>query len=248
MPIDRGELRQRGGDDRRPVHRYAVGSDGNWTASTCTGLYIETNYYFAVAATDAGGNRGALIATPMSASCGCMSNCCAARFNVTQIPSSSGTNEQFGRNVSGEGDLNGDGFSDILVGTSAAGRAYLFFGNGSFSATAPSVTFTGSAANFGLGVAQIGDIDNDGLPDLAIADPLTTLRVFIYKGRAIWPMMLTDADADYVITTDASYAASGFGLSLAGIGDFTGDGVNDLAIGARGFAGGVGRVVIVPGR
>src|SRR5438045_1600312 len=61
-------------------------------------------------------------------------------------------------------------------------------------------------------------------------------------------MTLTDAQADFVISTDSTYTSSLFGYSLARIGDFTGDGVDDLAIGVRAYNGSVGRIVIIPGK
>ena len=73
-----------------------------------------------------------------------------------------------------------------------------FFGSQTFGVTAPAVTFTGSTTGFGFTVAQIGDIDNDGLPDIAISDSTVGEKVYIYKGRSSWPMNLTDAQADYV--------------------------------------------------
>jgi hypothetical protein len=112
----------------------------------------------------------------------------------------------------------------------------------------PAVVFSGSTTGFGYAVAQIGDIDNDGLGDLAISDALNGEKVYIYKGRHTWPMTLTDAQADYVISTDASYASSLFGFSMARLGDFTGDGIDDFAIGVRSFATATGRVVIIPGK
>jgi hypothetical protein len=211
-------------------------------------LYIENGYYFGVEATDLAGTRSALLASPAAGACTCASQCCAAHFNVTTIPSTSGTNEFFGFSMSGGGDLNGDGLSDVLVGTSGGGKAYLFFGSTTFATVAPSVVFSGSGANFGYAVAQLGDIDGDGLPDLAISDPFSNVKVYIYKGRATWPMTLTDAQADYVIGGDATYATSGLGAALAQLGDFTGDGINDFAIGARAFAGSIGRVIIIPGK
>ena len=172
-----------------------------------------------------------------------------ARFNVTTIPSPSGTNKQFGFSVSADGDVNGDGLSDILVGTAVAGRAYLFFGSSTFAAGAPAVVFSGASTGFGFTVAQIGDIDNDGLPDIAIGNPINSGRVvYIYKGRRNWPATLTDTQADYVISTDSSYGFSQFGYSIARIGDFTGDGIDDMAVGAPGFNTGIGRVVIIPGK
>ena len=202
--------------------------------------YIENGYYFAVIGTDSGGtNVGTLMATTAAVT---------AHFNVTTLVSGSTATEALGYSISAEGDLNGDGLSDVLAGTFQGGKAYLFFGSTSVIAAPPSVTFSGTTTGFGLAVEQIGDIDHDGLPDIAISDPLN-LKVFIYKGRTAWPMTLADTQADYVISsTDASYTGSLLGISLSRLGDFTGDGVDDLAIGARGFNTNVGRVVIVPGK
>ena len=202
-------------------------------------LYIENGYYFAVAAVDLVGTRSSITATPASLT---------AHFNVTTIPSPAGVNERFGFAVSGDGDVNGDGLADIVVGTAGVGRAYLFLGKNNFAASAPAVTFTGATTGFGFRAVQIGDIDKDGTQDIAISDPQVGHQVYIYKGRTTWPATLTDAQADYVISSDASYAGSLFGFSLARLGDFTGDGIDDFAIGARSYGGGVGRVIIIPGQ
>ena len=205
-----------------------------------TGLYIENSYYFAVAAVDAGGNRSAIAATNAAVT---------AHFNVANIPGFAAS-DNFGFGINGEGDLNGDGLSDLLVGTFGGSKAYLYLGTSPmFAPTAPSVTFSSATStDFGIGVAQIGDIDGDGLPDVAVADPNTAVKVYIYKGRATWPATLTDAQADYTISGDASYVGSSLGQSMARVGDFNGDGVNDFAIGASGFNARTGRVVIVKGK
>jgi hypothetical protein len=217
-----------------------------------SGLYIENGYYFGVIATDKAGNRSPLAATPALGSgqtCDCLSGrCCAAHFNRSTLTSGLTTSESFAFSVDADGDLNGDNLTDVLVGTVNAGRAYLFLGTSAVASTAPSVTFTGTAVGYGAGVAQIGDVDGDNLPDVAISDPFTNRRIYIYKGRSVWPATLTDAQADYVITTDTTYNASQFGLSMARLGDFNGDGLNDFAVGARAFATSVGRVVIVLGK
>ena len=102
--------------------------------------------------------------------------------------------------------MNGDGISDLLVGTLVAGRAYLFLGKSGFSGGSPDVIFTGSATGFGFTAMQIGDIDNDGFQDLAVADSTAGRKVYIYKGRANWvpaattpPVTITDAQADYTL-------------------------------------------------
>ncbi len=203
-------------------------------------LYIENGYYFAVTGTDAGGAHVGTLMTTTAA--------LAAHFNVALIASPSGTNRSFGTTLDGSLDVNGDGFSDLLVGTFNDNHAYLFLGGAAFAPTVPTVTFTGANVGFGATVRQIGDIDGDGLQDIAIADRPTGLRVFIYKGRATWPSALTDVQADYVISTDATYAGSQFGTAIDRLGDFNGDGVNDIAITAPLYSSRLGRVAVIYGR
>ncbi len=202
-------------------------------------LYIENDYYFAVTGTDtAGAHVGTLMATTAAV---------AAHFNVTLINSPSGTNQSFGVSLDGSQDVNGDGISDLLVGTYMDNHAYLYLGAASFAPAAPFVTFTGTNIGFGATVRQIGDIDGDGRQDIAIADYPTGLRVFIYKGRATWPAALTDAQADYVITSDATYAGSQFGLAIDRLGDFDGAGANDFVISAPLYGSRLGRAVVIYG-
>ncbi|HVU51422.1 MAG TPA: PA14 domain-containing protein, partial [Polyangia bacterium] len=206
---------------------------------TPTSLLIENGYYFAVKPIGGGGVLGAVAAT---------SSALAAHFNVTTIPGFA-AGDNFGYGINGEGDLNGDGISDLLVGTATAGKAYIYFGtSGTFTPSAPSVTFSAASTNFGIGVAQIGDVDGDGLPDVAISDPNTAVKVYIFKGRTTWPAALTETQADYTISGDASYAGSQLGQAMARLGDFDGDGVNDFALGAAGYNSRTGRVVIVKGK
>ena len=181
---------------------------GQLDGISVSGLYIENGYYFAVQASDGAGNRSAIVASASSGSCTCLGQCCAAHFNVSVFPSTSGTNEELGYSLSAGGDLNGDGLSDILAGTFQGGKAYIFFGSSTVTPAAPSVVFSAGVAGFGNSVAQIGDVDGDGLPDIAISDPINALKVYIYKGRTNWPMALTDAQADYVVGGDATYTGS----------------------------------------
>jgi hypothetical protein len=222
----------------KAVPVYGLPADpGQPEGFVVSNLSIETNYYFAVAAVGSPTTRSSLVATTAAT---------AAHFNVAMV-SSGASNDAFGWAINGEGDLNGDGLSDVVVGTFGGGKAYLYLGTATtFAPAAPNVVFTGAGTTFGGAVAQIGDIDHDGLPDLAISDQ-TNLKVYLYKGRATWPATLTDAQADYVIGVDATYAASAFGASIARLGDFDADGIDDLVIGARNFNSYAGRVIIVRG-
>jgi hypothetical protein len=202
--------------------------------------YIENGYYFAVTGTDStNAHVGTFMATTAAVT---------AHFNQSIINSPAGTNEQFGLSSDGSGDVNGDGFSDIIVGTNGANRAYLFLGASNSVPSAPSVTFSSAADPFfGYSVAQIGDIDGDGLQDIAIGD-LSVSTILIYKGRSNWPLTLTDAQADYVITPSATLAAGLFGLSMARLGDFDGDGIDDFVAAAPLDNSSAGRALVIFGR
>ncbi len=216
---------------------------GQADAALVTDLTIERDYYFAVIAQDAGGNRSELAsAGPVRAS-----------FNRTVLTGSGGDSEQFGRSVEGSGDLNGDGFADLVVGAGNGSEVSIYFGSASGYPATPSARIAGpSGVQFGLVTEIVGDIDGDGRADLAIGAPqIGDGAVYIFRGRATWPNVLSHTSANYVITVDAEdvpeFSASLFGGSLARVGDYDGDGADDFAIGASRYAGNRGYVAVVRG-
>lgn len=205
---------------------------------------IETDYYFAVAAADAAGNRSAIASAGPA----------KATFNSTVLTGSTG--EGFGYAIDGSSSLNGDTRADLIVGTRFGTTARAYFGAASGYSSTPSVTFSGVAGTrFGYSVAVVGDIDSDGLDDVGIGAPLegSKGRVYIYKGRASWPSNLSSTQADYVIDVDntasgdTGFTNSVFGWSLVPLGDFNGDGADDFAIGAVSYKAGNGYVAIIYG-
>ena len=80
-------------------------------------------------------------------------------------------NSVFGSSVSSAGDINGDGYSDVIVGAysynSGAGRAYLFFG-GTFMTNIADITMTAEVDNnnLGISVSSAGDFNGDGYSDI----------------------------------------------------------------------------------
>jgi hypothetical protein len=148
---------------------------------------------------------------------------------------------QFGRGLTGGGDLNGDGIADLAVGAPgfAAGFAYLFFGGQPFD-TVSDLTLAGVAdgERFGIALACPGDLDGDSGDDLAVgadeADVPSTWAgaVRIYRGGA--PL---DAISDFTLTGEA--AGNFFGGAVARAGDVDGDGENDLIVGAEGYNNGM---------
>ncbi|MBK8553117.1 MAG: FG-GAP repeat protein [Ignavibacteria bacterium] len=155
-------------------------------------------------------------------------------------------NDNFGFSVSSAGDVNGDGFNDIIIGApfndaagSDAGRAYIYFG-GNIINSGVDVILTGAAAGdkFGISVSSAGDINGDGFFDVIAganfndAGGSNAGRAYIYFGGNT---MNNVAD---VILTGAS-VNDYFGSSLSSAGDVNSDGYIDVIVGAiRNDAGG----------
>jgi hypothetical protein len=218
------------------------------------GLDIETDYFFAVAAVDAFGNRSTIVATTVAV---------RAKFNVTILSGMAMDNSGFDLNGSADLGTAGtlafqpDGRSDLMVGATAAKTVYVFFGTATGYTATPSITITGSTTGFGRSVADAGDLDGDGLDDLAITSPNDNGgRVYIFSRKnppaswgstTSWPAALTDAQANYVITSTGALAGSMTGRGLARLGDFDGGGGDDLAISYNSANALNGSVVIVKG-
>ena len=140
----------------------------------------------------------------------------------------------FGGSVSDAGDVNCDGYSDVIVGAyqfnSYTGRAYVFFGGSSMNNVAD-VVMNGEASsnNFGLPVSGAGDVNGDGCSDVAIGAygyNSHTGRVYIYYGGASMNNVV-----DLTIT---GVASSDFGHSISCAGDVNSDGFSDIIIGTYG--------------
>ncbi|HEV8323216.1 MAG TPA: VCBS repeat-containing protein [Myxococcota bacterium] len=148
----------------------------------------------------------------------------------------------FGYSVDGAGDVNNDGFSDVIVGArqndfggAEAGRAYVFFGGAgaTFDAAADWVV-TGAAANdfFGTAVAGAGDVNQDGFADIVVGAPFSDPvagadagRTYVYLGGAS-PNSTADG------TLAGAVAGEHFGSAVGGVGDLNTDGNPDVAVGA----------------
>lgn len=203
---------------------------------------IENDHYFAIAATDAAGNRSAVVSAGPT----------KATFNATILAGAA--DEGYGFSIDGSASINGDSLADLIVGTRYGVTARAYFGQASGYAATPNVTFTGvTGTAFGYSVAVVGDIDSDGLPDVAIGARLEAGRgrVYVYKGRATWPANLTSSQADYIIdvdpVADVGFSSSSFGWSMVPLGDFDGDGAADFAVGAYLYGGGRGYVAVIRG-
>ncbi|WP_324674156.1 FG-GAP-like repeat-containing protein [Hymenobacter sp. GOD-10R] len=148
----------------------------------------------------------------------------------------------FGSSVAGAGDVNGDGYADILIGANYTdgrrGSAYLFLGSGTGLSSTPSTTFTdpatGSTDDFGISVAGAGDVNGDGYSDMLIGAPGVNASrgsTYLYLGRAGSVSTIPAATLNNLAAANQDL----FGSSVAGAGDINGDGYSDVIVGA--FAG-----------
>lgn len=145
--------------------------------------------------------------------------------------------DQFGYSVHCAGDVNGDGFADVIVGAPFAdpgmpnaGQVVVING-GDGTVIMPGILYTVSGpsafALFGEKVRRIGDIDGDSIGDL-----LVSARGFDSGRGAVHILSGVNGAEIRVIEGDA--IGDFFGASIASIPDITGDNVPDIVVGAIG--------------
>jgi len=165
----------------------------------------------------------------------------------------------FGSAVAGAGDVNGDGYDDVIIGASRyyngqgnEGAAFVYFGSaaGLADTAAWSAESNQSGARLGWAVASAGDVNGDGYSDVIVG------AVSYQNGEGgegasfVWLGSASGLGAPGT-PSNADWAAEGnqwnayFGVAVAAAGDVNGDGYDDIIVGATGYQNGtisVGRV------
>lgn len=138
-------------------------------------------------------------------------------------------------------DLNADGLSDLLVGAPMystvreEGRVHVYINQGRANMKEAGFKLAGSdsyAARFGESITDLGDIDNDGYPDVAIGAPQEDdLRgaIYIYNGRKSG---ISSSFSQRITGSISGGGLSMFGQSVSGGIDVDGNGYPDVAVGA----------------
>jgi len=154
------------------------------------------------------------------------------------VVSGTTVNEQVGYSVSGAGDVNGDGFDDVIVGARGgdpgslpfAGRATVY--SGGFAPGAVLFSAYGSAVSdfFGSAVAGAGDVNADGYCDVVVGAPGADPAGVSAAGRA--KVFAGGPAAGTVLHVfDGTGFADRLGAAVAGAGDVNGDGFDDILVG-----------------
>lgn len=158
----------------------------------------------------------------------------------------------FGISVDSAGDVNNDGYGDVIVGAYGQGddlvnnhgKAFLYLGNEDGLEASPKWTSTGDTeenAYFGSCVAGVGDVNGDGYDDVMVGaskqkvGSVETGKFFLYLGN---PDGLS-TDHQWNKTGTGLDSENYFGGIAAGVGDVDKDGKDDVAIGCK-------RVDLVP--
>lgn len=145
-------------------------------------------------------------------------------------------NSRFGSSIAGIGDINGDGYEDVIVGNgyNGAGEALIYFG-GAIMDSIPDIILRGEyeGDGFGYTVASGGDINGDGEPDFIVVATNYPNRkgkgcVYIYFGGTV-----LDTIPDIKFIGEQKY--SNLGMRIA-VGDVNGDQCNDILTSAPNYA------------
>ena len=153
----------------------------------------------------------------------------------------------FGNSVATAGDVNGDGYADVIIGAKEydngqtdEGRAFVYHGSATGLGLSPAWTAESDQSNafFGYSVSNAGDVNGDGYTDVIVGARAYSNgqacegRAFVYHGSptglGLWPAWTAESDQ----------AGSIFGSSVSTAGDVNGDGYADVIVGAYGYSNG----------
>ena len=161
--------------------------------------------------------------------------------------------DNVGFSVSGAGDINADGYADLLLTSTENGLEYVVFGKANNSSVSMALIEAGLGGyaitaprsdpyiNSGVNVSSAGDVNGDGLADLVFGTPASVLgspntagTAYIVFGKTTNTKQtfgdIANGSGGFMVTSDVN--AEQLGGSVSGAGDVNGDGLADVIIGA----------------
>lgn len=149
---------------------------------------------------------------------------------VYQLGQNAQNNDDFGRAVADAGDVDNDGFPDVVVGAPFAGpggEVYTYSGRTGELIWSVAAETSGDA--FGWAVDGIGDITGDGHSEIIVSAPL--FDFFSANGGKIY--VLSGASTATIFSAMVNQASAQLGSVVRGLGDITGDGLPEFAFGSQ---------------
>jgi len=137
---------------------------------------------------------------------------------------------RFGRNFAAAGDVNGDGFGDLVTGADGSNAAYVYLGRADLTSLGEApIVLNGpvGSAGFGGAVGGTEDVNRDGYADVVVGAPAST-SAYVYLGGA----GETALRAAPIVLRGAG-GMTGYGAAVGGLGDVNDDGYADLGVGAN---------------
>jgi hypothetical protein len=237
----------------------AVSLTGNWTkGDTVSDPFGETGDY--VSYTD--GKARVLVESDLTVLTGALAAIDLATLNGTNGFTLIGidADDRSGNSVSSAGDVNGDGFADLIVGAplaesvggaNAEGESYVVFGKASWAGTPSLDLATLDGTNgfrlsgideydvSGISVSSAGDVNGDGFTDVIVGAPSfvgETGESYVVFGKASWAgtpsLDLATLNGTNGFRLSGIDAGDRSGSSVSSAGDVNGDGFADLIVGA----------------
>ena len=151
---------------------------------------------------------------------------------------------RLGHDVAGAGDVNGDGFADVLVGAPnrspddesvAVGAAYVYIGGLEVESVPVMLTASDGMPGdeFGTAVSGVGDVNGDGFDDVIVGAPDEADEngaAYVYVGSTDGLLLASETK----LVEASGRAGERFGGSVSGAGDVNGDGYDDILVGTEG--------------
>src|SRR6185295_757136 len=131
---------------------------------------------------------------------------------------------RFGESVAGAGDVDGDGYADVVVGSAFNDQASLFRGSVAGLPATPTWTLGTNPALSQVRVACAGDVNGDGYSDVLLGSNQWSNPEFIEGTALVWHGSANGPAATPSWQAEGNQQGARFGNAITSAGDVNGDG------------------------